>query len=310
MTLIPSVLRRSGFPDGQVDQLRRSLQGFLDSADLAESALIIDGSGPGVASHFIALSLLGAQRVQQFRRVHAVSASSFGLLYFFARHRGMLTLTRMAMDDFDRANRARHGVTGLGSGSRLLLRKLSGLPYLFPNDRAEDILAYGVPPDFLQMRVSNLPENVCFWTYCLEDRELCEIRHDSRFADWSLREVIRAVTAVKGIYAPFPKAGRTYVDAVTTPTLRQRYRDLRRQFPQVLFLHMNRHGVDGNTTFVKMHHSGPGRVRIILDFLYLMSGIPNREIGEAIRLGLEVEPIREGVSSAAVGPRQQIDRSR
>lgn len=291
MTLIPAALRRSGFSVEQTARLRHRLEAFLEGAVLTESALIIDGPGLGLASHFVALSLLGPARVAQFRHIHSVSASSYGLLYFLARHRGMLTLTPTKIDSFYRANQARHGLRGWGTASRLLLRKLLGSPYLFSNDRAEEALAYGVCPDFLRMSVSLLPENLRFWTYCVEGGELCGIRGDSRFADWSLGEVIRAVTAVKGLYAPFQKAGKTYVDAVTSPRLRELYRDLREQYRNVLFLNMAHDGVRGNTTFVKMHQSSSGRIRITLDFLYFLSGRKNRDLGEAIRVGLGVTPI-------------------
>jgi len=78
------------------------------------------------------------------------------------------------------------------------------------------------------------------------------------------------------------------VDAVTTPQLRGLYRELRAQYRHVLFLHMNRDGVVGNTTFVKMHDSGSGRTRITLDFLYFLSGLDNLEVDAAIRVGLNV----------------------
>ncbi len=291
MILVPNALRRSGFPEPQVRELRHRLAGFLEQADLADSALIIDGPGPGLASHFVALALLGPTRLLQLRRLHSVSSSSYGVLYYVAWQRGMLTLTPTAIENFTRANQARHGVGGWGRACTLLVRKLLGARSLFSNDRGEEVLAYGVHPDFLHMSVSELPSNLSFWTFCVDRRELCEIRRDSRFADWSLGEVIRAVTAVNGVYAPFHKAGQRYVDAVTTRHLPDLYRDLRARYSNVLFLHMNRDGTQGNTTFVKLHHTGSGRARVILDFLYFLSGRENPDVEEAIRVGLQVAPI-------------------
>jgi hypothetical protein len=187
----------------------------------------------------------------------------------------------------------RHNIAGWGRGSRLVICFLLGSSYLFSNDRLEEALAYGVHPDFLNIKVSALSENISFLTYCVEDRELCEIQPSSRFADWSLGEVIRCVTAVKGIYAPFRKEGKTYMDAVTDrPKLRGLYRNLRNRHRHVLSLHMDRDGIYENTTFLKMHDTGSGRIRVILDFLYFMSGVENRDFGEAIRVGLhQVKPI-------------------
>ena len=168
-----------------------------------------------------------------------------------------------------------------------MIRFLLGSPYLFSNDRLEEALAYGVRSEFQNMRVSELSENISFLTYCVEDRELCELRQASRFADWSMGEVIRCVTAVKGIWAPFRKEGKTYMDAVTDRLqLRELYRNLRKEHRHVLSLHMDRDDIHGNTTFLKMHVTGSGRIRIMLDFLYFMCGMENHDFNEAIRAGL------------------------
>lgn len=293
MKLIFKVLRRPGFPDEEVSRLRSRLEEFLNGADLAETALIIDGSGLGLISHFVALSLLGPERFSQFRSIHSVSASSYSVLYFLAWQKDLLSLTHEKIDNFNRANQVRHNIAGWGRGSRLVIRFLLGSPHLFSNDRLEEALAYGVHSEFQNMRVSELSENISFLTYCVEDRELCEVRQSSRFADWSMGEVIRCVTAVKGIWAPFRKEGKTYMDAVTArPQLRELYRNLRKGHRHVLSLHMDRDDIHGNTTFLKMHVTGSGRIRVMLDFLYFMCGMENRDFGEAIRVGLHrVKPI-------------------
>lgn len=293
MKLIPKLLCRPGFPDEEVSRLRSRLEEFLTRTDLAESALIIDGSGLGLISHFVILSLLGPERFNCFRSIHSVSASSYSVLYFLAWQKDLLSLTHEKIDNFNQANQMRHNIAGWGRGSHLVIRFLLGSPYLFSNDRLEEALAYGVHPEFLNMRVSELSGNISFLTYCVEERELCEIQKSSRFEDWSMSEVIRCVTAVKGIYAPFRKEGKTYMDAVTDrPHLRELYRKLRKGHRHVLSLHMDRDGIHGNTTFLKMHVTGSGRIRVMLDFLYFMSGVQNRDFGEAIRVGLHrVKPI-------------------
>ncbi|MGD8334246.1 MAG: hypothetical protein PVH74_04765 [Desulfobacterales bacterium] len=293
MKLMPKLLCRSGFPDEELSRLKSRLEDFLKRTDLTESALIIDGSGLGCISHFVILSLLGPERYNRFRSVHSVSASCYSVLYFLAWQKDMLSLSHEKIDNFNQANQMRHNIAGWGRGSRLVISFLLGSSYLFSNDRLEEALAYGVNPEFLNIRVSELSENISFLTYCVEDRELCEIRQSSRFADWTLGEVIRCVTAVKGIYAPFRKEGKTYMDAVTDrPQLSELYRNIRNRNRYVLSLHMDRDGIHENTTFIKMHDTGSGRIRVILDFLYFMSGVENRDFGEAIRVGLhQVKPI-------------------
>lgn len=197
MRLVPQTFRRLGFPDEEVSRLRCSLEEFLSNADLTESALLIDGPGPGLASHFVVLFLLGPERVRQFRSIHAVCASVYGILAFLARQNGMLALTHEKIDDIYRANRAIHHLAGWEQCFRLVLRFLTGSPYMFPNDLHVEGLGYVVRPEFQNMKVSELPENLSFLTYCVEDRSVCEIRRESRFADWSMSDVVRSMTALK-----------------------------------------------------------------------------------------------------------------
>ena len=283
----PRTFRRPGFPDEEVCRLRTSLEGFLAHADLSESALIIDGTGPGLASHFVALFLLGPERVLRFRSIHAVCASVYGILAFLARQNGTLSLTREKIDEIYRANQAIHHLDGWSQGVRLVLRFLSGSPYMFPNDLHAEALAYVARPEFQNMRVSELPENLSFLTYCVEDRSVCEIQRESRFADWSMSDVVRSMTALKRIYSPFRKDGKSYMDAVTDrPQLRELFWNIRKRNRHVLFLHMEREGTRGNTTYVKMHNTGFGRIRVALDFLYFLTCSENRDFVEAIRIGL------------------------
>jgi len=276
-----------------VSRLRRGIESFLDRVVLADSALIVEGLGPGLSSHFVALSLLGQQRVSRFQSIHSFCTGSFGVLFFLAWQKDMLLLTPENVGNFNRKFRAGHNITGWGRGSYLLLRMLSGAPYMFRNDSTEEVLTYSMRPEFLQMKVRELPENISFLTYCAEDRKLYEIRRDSPFADWSMREVARCVGALKRIYEPFHKEGKTYMDAVTDrPQLRVFFRDIRMRNRHVLSLHMNREGIHGNATYLKMHNSGHGKIRIMLDFIYLIHNLENRDLDEGVRVALySVRPI-------------------
>ena len=293
MHLTPRVLHRPGFPEAEVSRLTARLREFITRASLNESALVIHGPGLGLSSHFVVLCLLGPERFGQFRTVHAVSASSYAVLFFLARQRGMLSMTDEEINNFNQANQLRHKITGFGRGSLLVIRFLLGSKQLFSGDRVEEALAYGVRPEFVKSKVSELPEELVFLTYCVEDREVCEIRQGERFDDWSMSEVIRCVTAVKGIYPPLRKDGKTYMDAATDRSkLREHFRQLRNEYQNVLALHMDRDSVYGNTTYLKLHHTGPGQIRVMLDFLYFMCGIENRDINEGIRVGLRgVKPL-------------------
>lgn len=293
MSPILRTFRRTGFPEGEVSRLRCGLENFLNHVDLSESALIVEGLGPGLSSHFVALSLLGQQRFGRFQSIHSFCTGSFGVLFFLAWKKDMLLFTPENVGNFNRKFRAGHNLAGWVRGSYLLLRMLFGAPYIFKNDSTEEVLTYSMRPEFLQMKVSELPENVSFLTYCVEDRKLVEIRRNSPFADWTMREVARCVGALKRIYEPFQKEGKTYMDAVTDHLqLRDFFRNVRKRSRHVLSLRMNREGIHGNTTYLKMHRSGHGKIRIILDFLYLIHNLENRDLDDGVRVALYgVKPI-------------------
>lgn len=293
MCLVRKTFRRPGFPEEEVNRLRCTLENFLDSVDVAECALIVDGMGPGLASHFVVLSLLGPERVSRFQSIHSLCTGSYGVLFFLAWQKDMLLLTPDKVGNFNQIFRAGHNLAGWGRGFRLLLGMLLGAPYMFTNDSPEGLLTYCLLPEFLHMKVSELPENISFLTYCADDRKLLEIRRDSRFGDWSMREVGCCVGALKRIYEPFRKEGKTYMDAVTDRRqLRDFFRNVRMRNRRVLFLHMNREGIHENTTYLKMQNSGHGKIRIMLDFLYLILDLENRDVDEGVRVGLYgVRPI-------------------
>ena len=287
MRLTLNLFQRSGILEAEVSRFTERLREFIAHTELNESALVIHGPGLGLTSHFVELCLLGPERFDQFRTVQAVSASSYAVLFFHALQRGMLSLTDEEIGNFNQANQLRHKISGTGRGSLLVIRFLCGSKQLFSADRLEEALAYGVRPEFVKSKVSELPANLTFLTYCVEDREVCEIRQGERFDDWSLAEVIRCVTAVRGIYPPLRKDGKTYMDAVTDRSkLREHFRQLRKQYQNVLALHMDRDNVYRNTTYIKMHRTGPGQIRVMLDFLYFMCGIENRDFNEGIHVGL------------------------
>jgi len=112
MKLIPKLLCRPGFPDEEVSRLRSRLEEFLTRTDLAESALIIDGSGLGLISHFVILSLLGPERFNCFQSIHSVSESSYSVLYFLAWQKDLLSLTHEKIDNFNQANQMHHNIAG------------------------------------------------------------------------------------------------------------------------------------------------------------------------------------------------------
>lgn len=134
MSLTPKTFRRPGFPKEGMSRLRYSLEKYLNRVDPAKSALIIDGLVPGLASHFVVLSLLGPERVSRFQSIHSLCTGSNGVLFFLAWQKDMLSLTSEKIVNFNRAFQAGHNISGWGQGSRLFLRMLIGATYMVNND--------------------------------------------------------------------------------------------------------------------------------------------------------------------------------
>ena len=93
MWYLPKTLRRDRPLEPLIADLVRGIRDFLESANLSESVLLLDGPGVGVSTSMIALALLGMDRIHAFREVYCTSGSTYHYLCFLAKEQGGLLFT-------------------------------------------------------------------------------------------------------------------------------------------------------------------------------------------------------------------------
>ncbi len=281
-------------PLPQVERhLRDAVRAFLAARPLDRSDVVFDGPGNGCTTHALVLGYLGIDRLLRLRSVHAFSSSAYGPLWLLAKQWGMLTLKRQDAFGWNHANQERHGVTVPGA----ILLKLPGAwqkGYVFSGRMAEEALACSVKTAFVKKRVRELPENWFFWVHdATRDRLVGIHAAHPEYADWTLGDLVRAMVAVPRLYEPLEKNGTRYRDALFAPTVKEKFRELRRG-ENVLFWNMTFTTRRPNLFAVKGHRSRYGLFRIVSDTALFMMGVENPEFDWAIARGLfEIHPLPE-----------------
>lgn len=298
---IPDWMRREGVDSNWVENTRQRLVQWMSTRPVEDTTLLLDGPGYGCPQGLVALAMLGTERMLAMREVHAFSASTYQVLFQLARSRGDLTVPEWDASRWNRENQWRHdvrpGSTLIRGLSKRLRRRQEAL---FPDHLGEAAMANSVAESFVRGKVASLPPSLRFWVYNRTQDIFEPMGAGTRFDDLRIGDLVRACTSVPHLYSPFRFEGDELVDPLWGKDIRPLYRQLRLEAKHAIFGHMQRDGVHENTLFVKLHPDTNGYRRIGLDFAYFVLGLDNREIGEAIRLGLfEIAPISERELSLA-----------
>jgi hypothetical protein len=283
---------RSPLSPADISETREVVKRFLNKAPLEESILLLDGPGLGCSRLSLVVPLIGMERLKRLKAIHAFSAASYTVFFYYGFKEGSLIYDSAKLDLWNRENQQRHGIdkpllsilTGIG-------KKMMGRKYIYPGDRLEDPMRVTLSREYCERKVRELPPNLHFWTFNENDQKLVDIHASGELADLTTGQVMRAVASVPQIYEPFHYQGKIYSDALFAPGVKNLYRSLRADSPNCLFAHMSKSGEKDNTIFWKAHHHGSGVERVVVDFLYFIGGLENREFTDGLRRMFEIEPV-------------------
>jgi hypothetical protein len=291
---IPEWMRREGIDTEWIQNTRGRLVRWLAGRSVADVTLLLDGPGYGCPQGLVVLAMLGVERVLAMREVHAFSASTHQVLFQLAHASGDLTLPEWDVRRFHRENQWRHAVRSGSMLLRGLSRRLRGDSAIFSSHLSEATISCAVAESFVERPIASLPSHLKFWVFNRTRRVFEAMGAGTRFERLRIGDLVRACTSVPGLYAPFVFEGEALVDALWGDDIRPLYRRLRQEAKHAIFCHMQRDGEQQNTLFVKLHSDRYGYRRIGIDFAYFILGMDNRDIADAIRLGLfELPTIRE-----------------
>jgi predicted acylesterase/phospholipase RssA len=260
---------------------------FLQRAPLEESALILDGMGVNSAYHYFVLSALGIDRLEKLRYFCSVSAGTFPLLFFWGYKKGYATVSIEELKNWDKWNRQAHRIPPL-----FYLIQF-GFSRLFPNKKgfmpAEGFsraLGRIVKPEFLALRVAELPANFRIPLYNVTEKKLEIVeKANPKFAAMTVSELLCAAPAIEGIFPPVRFNGCTYLDPVFSPAAKDVVRTLRGDAKNALVSNLFRSRTTENAIYWQAR-SGNGQFLIFKDLLLFLAGIPNGEVYPVASAGL------------------------
>ena len=278
--------RRSANVERLIPGYREAVSDFLERAPLEESSIIIHGPGIGCSSYGILLALIGLKQLTKLKALHFFSSSGYAGFFIDASHRQHLRICREDVSGWNKRNQGRHSIRPFLTAMGFVRAKIVGKAWYFRNHLLSDALRSTVSDHYANSAIEFLPPNFHFWTYNETTCRFCDIHSRSIYSRWTPSEVISSLVAVRGLYEPFRKNGCTYSDAISNTSVRNVFREIRKESKNILFWHMKYHGRRGNTLYVKGHHSRSALTRLVGDFALFLLGLNNVEFGRPIELCL------------------------
>jgi hypothetical protein len=262
------------------------IQRFLERAPLGESRIVFDGCGPNGAVQYEAMSLLGLERIFAAEEVHVLSSSAFAYLFFLARHRGELALTRRQLKNWDTLSRQSHGVIPGVTLVRSVARLVRGQSAALSSEGLAESFRRTVRPAFATLTVADLPPNVRFWLYNASRRELQAASAQSQeLRSMRLTTLVQAAANVPRVFGRMEWNGEQLVDPIYSPRRRELYSQLRAG-RNVLVSNIFKTGETPTTIYVRPTRGLSGQAMLLKDFGLFLSGMPNPALGSAVDRGL------------------------
>jgi hypothetical protein len=237
------------------------------------SILTLAGTGPNGSSQLPILMQIGRKNIGELLQVNVISGSSISYFIFMAMTEGGFKSD--GFRDYDRLVRKLHNGTPL----RLLKHLLTGIkkaPY-FQNELLRETLEIFFVKSFMDRALRTFDQNVRFYAHCLNEGKVVEIRSDN-YPEMTVEEICRACISIPALHGPFLYRNQLFVD----PTFTDRFVALRRRLFQSsynhLYLNVKRDAQSRNVIFLKNEDLAFPVLTMLIDFLCLCMGVPNRRI--------------------------------
>ena len=272
----------------EVKRIEATLKNFLSRGRISDSSVTLDGMGVNAAYQYAILSLLGYDRLKSLKCLNVVSSSTFAVLFFIARREGLAAWSPDDLIRWDPKNRRMHKIIPLLTIAKFLLAKC------FRRSISLDCIGFSkalqmiVKQDFFLKTVNDLPPNLTFFLYNIDDKKIETIKPGCHhLGAMKVGELIQAAPSVPGIFSPFYYQGKRYSDPVYCPQAKQMYKALKRESDNYLISNIYRESITKGSIYLKPHGYRDGRIPFIKDFLLFMCGLNNPEIFQVAIVGLK-----------------------
>jgi hypothetical protein len=265
--------------------LDQRLERFCRSQPLSELNVVFHSTGVNYAHQFYVLSMLGRDRLSQFKSVNFVSGSVIAAIVYYSAKTGNLEYRRGDALLWERRFFEAHGLSPLKSTLRVPYRLMRGVPILSRQVQM-DVIRDGIGKDFGERTVSFFPNNFRFWLFDATRGALRCATADNDLNFLKLVELAVAATAVPRLFHPLEIGNFRFIDPVFSAGRRQLAAQLRKTTGPTLVSNMV---LDRDATprdFIRPHFHASGRLLMLRELLQFFLGLSNRDHVEGLEGGL------------------------
>lgn len=178
------------------------------------SVLSLVGTGFNLTAQVPALCSLKAHTFEDLIRINITSSSV--LAYFITQAHLRRGLYHERLIGLDHLSRELHN-TGLKNYLTRLLPVAMGKTSFFENQKLGDTCQLLFNERFLQRTLSSLPDNLCFWAYCIKKDELTKISVGEGYGDMTFAQIMRACATIPKLHGSYPYKNRAFIDPLHSP---------------------------------------------------------------------------------------------
>ncbi len=274
--------------------VKSKVEQFLTRAPLEKSVLILDGMGVNSAYHYFVLSALGYDRIKKLKKIYAISAGTFPLIFFWAYNTQQSSIALDDLKEWDKINRFSHGVRTFITPLKLLSSKfLKFNDGIFEKNGFSESFSKIVKDGFLDQKVRHLPENFVIPIFDRTNKKLEYINaREGGFEDLTLSETLCAAPAIKGLFPTVYFNSKNLIDPVYSPAAKGLIKGLIDNEENVLVSNLIKDEVKENILFLKPHSFTDGRKLFLKDMFLFVNNLPNTSIYKAAKYGLSMPVVR------------------
>lgn len=237
--------------------------------------LALMGTGLDAAIQVKHLCQIGLSRLDLLERVNMLSGSTCA--YFIVRAHRENGLIQENFLDFDKINRRANGCSFSKAFTKSLFVFLKKQSF-YPNEKLSQTVNHLFYPEFYNRTLSQFPENICLWSYCLIRKKEIELSVKNGFGDMTVIDAIRAAVSTGFLHNPFSYQDYELIDPIFSPVISSLKRKILSQGKNQLVINYKKNGENRGNYMVKHDDSKNPKFTLAKDFFLFTCNLPNRKI--------------------------------
>lgn len=247
---------------------------FKSKAPAGESILTLGGTGPNGSTQVLPLYYLGQNYLSQLAAINILSASSFAYFIFLAFEQNQLK--RQNYLNYDTRMRRMHRASFFRAAKHFARWRLPSKP-LYDNALVKSTVELLFEEGFAHKPLSDFDANLTFWAFCSASDKNVAITAKT-FPDMKVWEVISACLSIQFIHGEFIYREHRFSDPIFSSSFSGLRRKILRSKCNHLYLNFKKTHQSNNVHFLKNSSSRAPMVELFIDFLLMVSNIPNARI--------------------------------